>query len=114
MQPLLRLCVSKPTGECYKMHVRKIINFLSKLRIITNKTRQNAAGNNDDIIRYCLGVIDFEAFLKFAKHSICFIGRISFYAIINKSVLSTAIRYYLSIYSFKFKSLHMLGIQCQE
>jgi len=72
------------------MHVRKIINFLSKLRIITNKTRKNAAGNNDDIIRYCLGVIDFEAFLKSTKHSIYFIDRTAFYAIINKSVLSTA------------------------
>ena len=49
-----------------------------------------AAGNNGDIIRYCLDVIDFETFLKSAKHSICFIDRTAFYAIINKSVLSTA------------------------
>jgi hypothetical protein len=50
-----------------------------------------AAGNNGDIIiRYCLGVIGFETFLKYAKHSICFIDRTAFYAIINKSVLSIA------------------------
>jgi hypothetical protein len=74
------------------MYVRKI-NFLPKLRIIITKTQKNAVGNNGDIIRYCLGVIDFEAFLKSAKEStsICFNDRTAFHVIIKKSVLSTAI-----------------------
>ena len=85
------------------------INFLKKLRIIITKTRRNAAGNNGNIIRYCLGVIDFDAFLKSANHSI--FHRQNCILCDNKQVCSVyCYMMHLSNYSFNFKSLYMLGI----